>query len=254
MQLRIIVSLILLLLTSLASANNLTFNKLSREDGLQVNATKYVTQDHKGYIWVATSTGASRYDGLHFKNYSYDKDQPDSIPAGTVHRLLSDHRDSMWFAIVKNGLAKYLPATDSFVHFTTEQNLTNNTVTDMIADGDYIWVTTRSGLNRINSKTHEIKNFFFQPSQTLDQQQLAKVNDFYSVVKIGNWLLLKSSHQLLWFDLTKQQFDANPVENNIATGLTINMHFLNLILIKQFYSVFYKFLSVYFFYLLVFTN
>src|ERR1043165_8873297 len=46
------------------------FRHFSTNEGLPSSETYSVFQDSKGYIWVATDMGVSRFDGYNFKNYT----------------------------------------------------------------------------------------------------------------------------------------------------------------------------------------
>jgi ligand-binding sensor domain-containing protein len=42
----------------------------STPDGLPSSRVNYLMQDSKGFIWIATDKGVSRFDGQHFKNFT----------------------------------------------------------------------------------------------------------------------------------------------------------------------------------------
>ncbi|MFB6340967.1 two-component regulator propeller domain-containing protein [Saccharicrinis sp. FJH62] len=45
------------------------FNSVTVDNGLSINRTNETTKDTKGFIWIATSDGICRFDGLTTKNY-----------------------------------------------------------------------------------------------------------------------------------------------------------------------------------------
>ena len=49
------------------------FTRYSVEDGLLDNNVFKVYQCSKGYIWACTPKGASRFDGINFKNYTINR-------------------------------------------------------------------------------------------------------------------------------------------------------------------------------------
>ena len=60
-----------LLLNSLNSwSENLKFIHYKNEHGLPSSYVKDITQDHLGFIWIATRNTVTRFDGSHFKNFS----------------------------------------------------------------------------------------------------------------------------------------------------------------------------------------
>ena len=56
----------------------------SISDGLPSNETYHITQDDKGYIWIATDRGPTRFDGTEFKIYG----TKDGLPDPTVFRII----------------------------------------------------------------------------------------------------------------------------------------------------------------------
>ena len=71
MSLRVIISFLLsagLFLPGLSQ--QVSFIKYTVQDGLVANPVRCVFQDSKGFIWVGTFDGLSRYDGYKFTNYT----------------------------------------------------------------------------------------------------------------------------------------------------------------------------------------
>jgi signal transduction histidine kinase/ligand-binding sensor domain-containing protein len=59
-----------LLLCMCCHAQQVTFIKYSVLDGMVANPVRCVYQDNKGFIWIGTYEGLSRYDGYKFTNYT----------------------------------------------------------------------------------------------------------------------------------------------------------------------------------------
>lgn len=55
-----------------ANAQTIYKKQYTTSDGLAGNHVYMCHQDIKGYIWIATSSGLSRFDGKNFKNYDYE--------------------------------------------------------------------------------------------------------------------------------------------------------------------------------------
>jgi ligand-binding sensor domain-containing protein len=72
------------------------------KDGLPSNNCYYTLQDSKGYIWVATDAGVSRFDGKSFKNFSVD----DGLPDNQVLQVKEDRLGRIWFLSL-NGQLSY---------------------------------------------------------------------------------------------------------------------------------------------------
>lgn len=63
------------------------------DDGLPSSETYHVIQDSKGYIWVATNQGVSRFDGKAFRNF----DIQDGLPESTTFEIYEDELSRIWF-------------------------------------------------------------------------------------------------------------------------------------------------------------
>ena len=79
------------------------------DNGLINNTVYHIIQDPKGYIWMATAGGLSRFDGRNFINYTTEK----GLPSNEVFKVYygSNH---IW-ALTFNGLAYYDEGGDKFI-------------------------------------------------------------------------------------------------------------------------------------------
>jgi len=98
--------LYLLFLLSLANSNSFSqsifLQHFSTKNGLPSNNCYYSLQDSKGYIWVATDAGVSRFDGHIFENFSID----DGLPDNQILQLKEDRSGKIWF-LALNGQISY---------------------------------------------------------------------------------------------------------------------------------------------------
>jgi ligand-binding sensor domain-containing protein len=73
-------------------------------DGLPSNTCYYTLQDSKGYIWIGTDAGVSRFDGKYFKNFSVD----DGLPDNQVLQMKEDKAGRIWFLSLNGKLSFFL--------------------------------------------------------------------------------------------------------------------------------------------------
>ncbi|MDX1910059.1 MAG: two-component regulator propeller domain-containing protein [Saprospiraceae bacterium] len=71
-------------------------------EGLPSNYLYSVLQDSKGYIWVTTDVGVSRFDGQTFTSYNTSHGLPDN----EIFSLCEDRKGRIWFATL-NGKAGF---------------------------------------------------------------------------------------------------------------------------------------------------
>jgi len=63
-------------------------------DGLAGSTVYCIAQDRDGFIWAATETGVSRFDGTHFRNFTI----ADGLPDIEVLQLFGDRDGRLWMA------------------------------------------------------------------------------------------------------------------------------------------------------------
>ncbi|WP_439696960.1 two-component regulator propeller domain-containing protein [Mucilaginibacter sp. AW1-7] len=83
-------------------------------DGLPGSQVNYLMQDSKGFIWIATDKGVSRFDGQHFKNFT----TTDGLESNEVFRVAEDNYHRIFFycnnyrvCYYENGLIHKLAST-----------------------------------------------------------------------------------------------------------------------------------------------
>ena len=72
------------------------FNRIDHEEGLMNSRILDITQDSLGYIWIATSDGLYRYDGLHCKAFYHQEKDTNSITNNNVSSLFIDFRRELF--------------------------------------------------------------------------------------------------------------------------------------------------------------
>jgi ligand-binding sensor domain-containing protein len=85
-----------------AFSQSIFLQHFSTKNGLPSNNCYYSLQDSKGYIWIATDAGVSRFDGRVFENFSID----DGLPDNQILQLKEDRSGKIWF-LALNGQISY---------------------------------------------------------------------------------------------------------------------------------------------------
>ena len=106
---------------SCVNAQEYHFTNYTVNDGLPSSETYITFQDSKGYLWVGTDRGISRFDGYAFKNYSHK----DGLGDQTIFYIDEDKEGRIWFASLscqlfyfENGSIFPAPANKSILKFT----------------------------------------------------------------------------------------------------------------------------------------
>lgn len=84
---------VLLLIAPVALAQTSFIEHFDTKDGLPSNICFYSLQDSKGYIWVGTDAGVSRFDGHYFTNYTIE----DGLPDNQILQIKEDRIGRVWF-------------------------------------------------------------------------------------------------------------------------------------------------------------
>jgi ligand-binding sensor domain-containing protein/putative methionine-R-sulfoxide reductase with GAF domain/anti-sigma regulatory factor (Ser/Thr protein kinase) len=101
---------------------NYTFRHITQEDGLLHNEVYSITQDGKGFIWIASSNGLQRYDGLNFINYTDMLVNPDEGLASGMEMYADKKNKQLWINN-SNTIEKMEFAKNRFTPFDPEKLL-----------------------------------------------------------------------------------------------------------------------------------
>ncbi len=156
---RIFVLFLMFSLCLYAQKNDIQFEHLAEEHGLSHLLVYSVLQDRRGFMWFATEDGLNRYDGISFKVYKHNPEDPKSLGSNSVTHLCEDREGNIWISTRNQGLDKFEPKTETFVHYRYEANnpnsLSHNYVNGPIYEDacGILWIGTNSGgLNRFHPK------------------------------------------------------------------------------------------------------
>ena len=133
------------------------------EDGLSQDWVLRILQDRDGFLWLATDDGLNRFDGLNFKVYQHDPEDPHSLSDSFVIVPFEDHEGVLWVG-TRTGLNRFDRFTERFERFVhdpeREDSLSNNFITAIEEDIEgNLWVGTFGELHRFNRETGGFTRF-----------------------------------------------------------------------------------------------
>ncbi|NJM16417.1 MAG: hypothetical protein HC896_14515 [Bacteroidales bacterium] len=119
---------IVVLLTAFVSAalfaqdfpKKVVFNHLTSQNGLPNNSVQSVAQDKQGLIWISTTEGLCRFDGVRTKVYVPEQDNPNSLSNNNAIGLLTDKDGNIWIG-TDYWINRFDPVKDSFHLFYAGQ-------------------------------------------------------------------------------------------------------------------------------------
>lgn len=90
--------------TTVLFGQQMTFNRLTTDDGLSQITVNSIYIDESGLVWIATREGLNCYDGRLVRVYKFEKNNPYSLPGNTITRLTGDGNGHLYL-ICTEGLA-----------------------------------------------------------------------------------------------------------------------------------------------------
>lgn len=152
-----------LAVVTFALAEQLPIKSWTTADGLADNGINRIRQDSRGYLWICTNDGLSRFDGYQFTNYT--------MAQGLPHRSLSnliEVRDGTYWLATDGGVCLFDPggtpspyrpnaAANSsanhrpmFIVYRLGDSAESNYVNNIVEGPDgAIWCATSAGLFRL---------------------------------------------------------------------------------------------------------
>lgn len=97
----IVYFLLFILSFNLVKGQSYYYKNYTADNGLPSSEAFHVIQDKKGFIWIATNQGVSRFDGYEFTNF----DTHSGLPRNTILELFEDEIGRIWFVSLTGELS-----------------------------------------------------------------------------------------------------------------------------------------------------
>lgn len=112
------------------------------EDGLPQNSINAILEARDGFLWVGTSGGLARFDGVRFRTFGLQ----DGLRAVRISALAEDPRGGLWIGTTGGGVSRW--ENGHITPFAGEHEFpVGSDVVSMAAERDgTLWVGTQSGL------------------------------------------------------------------------------------------------------------
>jgi signal transduction histidine kinase/ligand-binding sensor domain-containing protein len=124
----------------------LYFQTYTIEDGLPDNWVRGITQDQQGYLWIATLSGLSRFDGYAFEVFQNDPADSTSLSDNSVFAIHSDRKNNIWVATL-TGIDRFERSTLTFSRFQVSINPIEASISHFYeAQDGTLYLTTTSGI------------------------------------------------------------------------------------------------------------
>lgn len=151
-------------------------------DGLPEQGINSVIQDSRGFIWLATYSGLSKFDGYSFTNYRNNPASSNSLRSNFVTSLVEDNKGRLWIGH-SQGIDLFDPRTEKFyLHWPDSgdrQNVSGGGLRKR-SDGK-IWICTPQGVFVADPETLTVAKF---PQISTPTSDIAQTKDG-SVISVG---------------------------------------------------------------------
>ena len=119
-------------------------------DGLPEDFAQSLAQTHDGYLWIGTSGGLARFDGVSFM--VFNRENTPAFLDDSVYSLLVAKDGALWAGTEGGGLIRYKEGR--FRVFGAAEGLTNGFVRAIYEDRNgQFWVGTDAGLFRMRNES-----------------------------------------------------------------------------------------------------
>lgn len=139
---------------------NFKFKTYTASNGLVHNFTKKCLKDSKGFLWIITQHGLSRFDGVNFKNFEHSNTDSTSLPENDLEDIAIDKNDNIWLAY-NSGLCFYNQATHSFSIIKQNGKLLKSGSILFDKKRNCIWSVNMDGYSQIDGNSHAIRTIRF---------------------------------------------------------------------------------------------
>jgi ligand-binding sensor domain-containing protein/signal transduction histidine kinase len=119
-------------------------------DGLPEDFAQSLAQTQDGYLWIGTSGGLARFDGMSF--VVFNRENTPAFLDDSVYSLLVTKDGTLWAGTEGGGIVRYKDGR--FRAFGVADGLTNGFVRVIYEDrNDRLWVGTDAGLFRMQNES-----------------------------------------------------------------------------------------------------
>jgi len=138
--------------------NFLSFDYFSQADGLPNNQIQCIFQDKKGWIWLGTSQGLSRFDGYRFVSFIHNPEDTTSLSGSLVRVIYEDSKGNLLIGTENGGLNVFDREKELFRHpfknnpeFKSKDVSVNTIKEDLIGN---LFIGTDRNLLKIDKNGH----------------------------------------------------------------------------------------------------
>jgi len=171
---------ILLISRNFSAQDDMRFTHISTEKGLSNSDIRKILQDKDGFIWIGTSDGLNKYDGINFKVYRKNSRDKTSIQDNVITSLCIDSRGNLWIGTFNGGLSRYIKEKDCFENYLNNPkdsgSILDNTIECIANDSKgQLWIASFWGLQMYNPGKNNFTRYPENPMITITSKGLQQI-------------------------------------------------------------------------------
>ena len=137
---------LILFSTHSALGNKLYCRNYNLNNGLPNNTINDIYKDSRGFLWIGTNAGLTRFDGINFKIYT----SLNGLAGDHIVSICENNKGEIWLGCKNNGITSIYG--NKIINITKETGLISNKITKLYFSKKYnlIFIGTEEGLSVFN--------------------------------------------------------------------------------------------------------
>lgn len=216
-----------------AQAEFSNFINLKIDDGLSHSDVNCIFQDHEGFIWIGTTNGLNRYDGIGVTVYKNNNNDSTTLNGNHILSIFEDSNKNLWIG-TNYGLCRYNRDLNNFerIYYPIDNNrnyMFNNPVNTIFEENsNCFWLGTSTRIFKFYPKEKKITSSFTELFLNDYSIQCTKIdrdkkgNIWFSISDVENGGLFKyntSTKKLIHYC---KQSDSFKIKDNRVSCFTFD--------------------------------
>lgn len=194
--------------------------QLTVAEGLPSNRINGMAEDQAGYLWIATSDGLARHDGVSFRTWRVEQGLRDNF----VWSAHVDARNRLWFGTHQAGLGMLDAQRRTFRYFSRDNSplMASNDVWAVAStrDGAVWFGTADAGLYRLDPDGKAMRRFMPRAN---DARSLPHANvGQLAVAPDGTLWIGTQGGVARWTGRDFERLPASALNSSVVNGLTVD--------------------------------
>ena len=145
----------------------------AQEKGLANNTLLDIHQDKKGFLWIGTDVGISRYDGINFHNFSIKERESQAVQKICEAKM----DDLLWLKLNNNKIACFDKNRGDFVSLESTDSILLKNIHDLCIDDSVLYAITSNGISLL---------YYNQQKESISITPALLLEHRYSLKKLQN--------------------------------------------------------------------